>query len=737
MVFLFLGAWSQETKVIVIDQQFSQPLPYAHVHFINLTDQNEEIILTNSDGIAVLPYDKQFGKLVHIHITYLGFATVDDTINIGSTHKIKLKESVEALKQVVVTGQFSESSPEKAIHKVTLITRDKIEALNAVSLDQVLARELNMNISTDGILGTTISIQGLSGENVKILVDGVPMIGRLNGNIDLSQINLNDIERIEVVEGPLSVSYGSNALAGTINLITKKDSQKPISANAKYYTESIGTHNVDGRVGFSKGKNYGGLTFTRNFFDGWNEGDPFWKNPEPIADSSRAKLWKPRTQYLAGVKYGRILKNGTILFNINGFDEKITNKGLPRGFYKEIAFDDEYLTQRLDNSITLDLKLDSINKLQVITAYNLYQRKRYSYITDLTGVSSAPNEATGLNDTNFTDLKMLRSTFTGSPRGKKWRYQIGADINVETVKGARIKDDQQTIGDYAGFLSFEWQPTFNWTIKPGLRASYNTQYGSPVVPSLYAKYQLKPNMSLRGSIARGFRAPSVKELYMDFFDINHDIQGNPNLKAETALHTSLNYSFTSLKKSRTFKFKAGIFYNHIQNKITLAQSGINLNTYANVDEAISQGVNTEVQYHIGHIKTSVGFSYTGTQNILHTYDPLPIAYSPQLTSSVTYAIKKAKLDFSLFYKFSGEQPNITLGEDQQLEQGFIDQYSLLDFTTSKRLWKDRVNLGAGIKNILNVTNVSSASTSHGGASSNGIRSIAPGRVVFIKLGVQL
>ena len=68
-----------------------------------------------------------------------------------------------------------------------------------------------------------MSVQGLSGENVKILIDGVPVVGRLNGNVDLSQINLTNIERVEIVEGPLSVNYGTNALAGTINLITKKN----------------------------------------------------------------------------------------------------------------------------------------------------------------------------------------------------------------------------------------------------------------------------------------------------------------------------------------------------------------------------------------------------------------------------------------------------------------------------------------------------------------------------------
>lgn len=736
-IFCFNGVNAQDTKVLVIDESFSSPLPYAHIHFTSLTSDKKEIILTNSKGEAVLPFHEDFGSQIAIHITYLGFATVDDTVKSGSANKYKMKESAEALKQVVVTGQLSESSTEKALHKITLISKDKIEALNAVTLDQVLARELNMNISQDAVLGTSISIQGLTGENVKILIDGVPMVGRLNGNIDLSQINLNDIERIEVVEGPLSVSYGSNALAGTINLITKKGSTKPISFSGKYFTESIGNQNVDGNLGFSKGKNYGNLTFTRNFFNGWNEGDSPWSNDQLIADSSRVQLWKPRTQYLGGIKYGRRLKKGTILFNVNGFDEQIINRGYPRGPYDEIAFDEEFLTRRLDNSITLDLKLDTVNRLQVIGAYNLYERKRHSYITDLTGVSSEPNNTPGMNDTNYTDLKMLRATFTRLPGGRSYRYQLGLDMNNETVRGARIENNEQSIGDYAMFLSLEWQPSFNWTIKPGLRASYNTQYGSPVVPSLYAKYQIKPTMSIRGSVARGFRAPSVKELYMDFVDINHDIHGNPNLVAETAIHSSLNYSYTILKKTRTFKLKAGVFYNHIENKISLAQSTNTLYQYENIDEALSLGFNTELQYSFGHWKTSAGFSYTGTQNKFDDAEPLPIAYSPQATASVNYAWKKQKADFSVFYKYSGPQPNLVLDDNGDLAQGFIEQYGLLDVTANKRIWKNRFTLGIGVKNILNVTNVATGVSAGAHTSSNGSRPIAAGRVYFVKLGFQI
>jgi outer membrane receptor for ferrienterochelin and colicins len=72
------------------------------------------------------------------------------------------------------------------------------------------------------VYGSSVSINGISGEGVKILVNGVPMVGRIDGKIDISQINLTNVERIEIVKGPQSVIYGTDALGGVINIITKE-----------------------------------------------------------------------------------------------------------------------------------------------------------------------------------------------------------------------------------------------------------------------------------------------------------------------------------------------------------------------------------------------------------------------------------------------------------------------------------------------------------------------------------
>ena len=127
-----------------------------------------------------------------------------------------------------------------------------------------------------------MSIQGLSGQNIKILIDNVPVIGRLGGNIDLGHINLSNIERIEIVEGPLSVNYGTDALAGTINLITSKTLTQNQSLKLSSYYESVGKYNFTSNYMKKIGTNNFSILVGRNYFDGWSKSEKFTFIPRKI-----------------------------------------------------------------------------------------------------------------------------------------------------------------------------------------------------------------------------------------------------------------------------------------------------------------------------------------------------------------------------------------------------------------------------------------------------------------------
>jgi outer membrane receptor for ferrienterochelin and colicins len=175
-----------------------------------------------------------------------------------------------------------------------------------------------MRTSQDQVLGSGLTMNGLSGQNIKFLVDGVPVIGRLDGNIDISQLNLNNVERIEVVNGPMAASYGTDASGGVINLITRQQVDKPLHAGANVLYESVGHYNLDFLSGYNTGKSSVVLSAGRNFFEGWSQ-----------TDTGRWQAWKPKEQYFGNVKYRWAGKRLVIVTTSVHFTKQSPTKAIP------------------------------------------------------------------------------------------------------------------------------------------------------------------------------------------------------------------------------------------------------------------------------------------------------------------------------------------------------------------------------------------------------------------------
>ena len=216
----------------------------------------------------------------------------------------------DVLSEVVITGQLKNVAKKNAVHDIEVITSEVLNSGLFTDLSNILSFQNNIKISNDNILGSSINLQGVSGENIKILIDGVPVIGRLNGNIDVSQINLSNIDRIEVIEGPLSVDFGSDALAGTINIITKKEFKNKWTGSLNSYYETVGKYNNELFVNYQYKKHSFSNQFGRNYFSGWSKDDPLKLIPEAtLADTNRFKKWKPKEQVSNKLKHIIKLKN--------------------------------------------------------------------------------------------------------------------------------------------------------------------------------------------------------------------------------------------------------------------------------------------------------------------------------------------------------------------------------------------------------------------------------------------
>lgn len=741
MVFGFALTVQSQTVVRVVDADQQRPLPAAHITYSSFGAENAQTVLTDANGNAEIP--KEFTErnpCFAAKVSYIGFKSAYDTLRAGEQHTFLLEFQDQSLNEVVITAQYAPNNPDKAVHKIRIIDQEKIERMAAVNLEDVLTNEMNIRISQDAILGSSISMQGISGQNVKIMIDGMPVIGRQDGNIDLNQINLNDIERIEIIEGPLSVNFGTDALAGTINLITKKKSREKTDIQLSSYNESIGRYNLSGSVAKQFGKLRVALSGGRNFFNGWDSGDRIEPNNEQlIADFTRVKSWNPKEQYFGRVQLSLNLKKTNLHYRSELFTETITNRGMPRAPYFEQAFDDYYRTDRMDHSLSASGALSKSISFNAVAAYNAFLCTKNTYLTDLTTLDQRLSVSPGDQDTSAFSALMSRASLIFAQDSSKLQWEVGYDINHEMASGRRIENGEQSISDVALFTTAEYTFLKNFTVRPGLRWAYNTNYNAPLTPSINLRYAFGKWIA-RGSYARGFRAPGLKEMYFNFVDVNHNLVGNESLEAEYSNNFTASLKRKYLIRQTIIQWEAAGFYNDIQNLITLGITDQETQSYSyiNVGQSQTGGMNASGSLLLKHLKFNLGFAYIGLKNQLaNELGKNNFVYYPEVTSSAVYDFHKLGVTASLFFKHQGRLPRVAVNENGELYTSYIDAYNTVDFNLSRTFYEKRIQASGGVKNLLDVQQVDAGGGSTG-AHSTGAPTvpIGMGRLYFLKLDVR-
>lgn len=740
--FFGLSASAQVT-VSVTDAMDGAPIPYAHAVVLAPDSGKVAAIGANELGRAQFT-DVALARRegLRVRATAMGYesASVPWT---GATVVIALRRERRELREMVVTGQYGPMTADQAVHKVRVIDEQRLQRLAANDLSDALRNELNIRLSQDNILGTSMSMQGLGGENVKILIDGVPVIGRQDGDLDLAQIDLNGIARIEVVEGPLSVSYGTNALAGTINLITKKNAGEAPRLKLTGYTEHIGRLNLWATASKRWGRHNLNLNLGRDFFAGWNPGRTGIPDLAPaLADTSRFQQWKPREQYNARVNYRWNGPKWQLGYKGEFSDDKITNRGRPSAPYYETAFDEVYHTTRLDNAVFADRYWERGRKFTFLAAHDRYERIRNTWRRDLTNLGEQLVGTEGMQDTSSFTLTNVRAVYASAGDSARLRYEFGTDLNHETGSGDRIGDGAgEVIGDYALYTSVEYRPVNDLVLRPAVRYAYNTVYGAPVVPSFNLRWQLDTAFAFRASYARGFRAPSLKELYLLFVDVNHNIQGNTDLKAERSHNFGVSLTWNKPRAHGAWRAEVGGFYNDIDNLITLAQVEGTLYSYINIGRYRTLGGNIGLAWEGEKWSFLVGANSTGRNDDLVEQEAGLYfwLWSHEMRGTLTRTWEKQGWTAQVFYKYQGRLQNYAYLSDGTVGRSTIEDFSMADASVTKRLCKRRVGLTAGCKNLFDVQNVNATIGASAGAHASGGSSVPmmTGRTWFVRLELEL
>lgn len=642
--------------------------------------------------------------------------------------------------EIVVTGQYEPQSISKSVYQVRSIPMERIQMKGATSLQDVLNTELNFRFAQDLALGTSsVTMNGLPGQYVKVLVDGVPLVGKSSGNeINLNQINVNTIERIEIVEGPMSVAFGADALGGVINIITKKAYENKLSLSARLQEETVGDeyggsqgiHNQYVAAAFSRKHWYGKLEGGRNYFGGYTG-----------TATGREKQWHPKTQWLGAGVAGFKKDDLNVYYRLDALNESIYNPG---EFQGNQAFDQEYNVTRFMHQVQGEASISERLSYNGAVAYSDYSRKTQSVNVDKDTGRETLSLGEGQQDvTSFTGLT-ARGTFQYKV-SPKISIQPGYDVNLESGSGGRLKEGTHDIQDYALFASAEYIPNHWLSVRPGIRMIRNSQYDAPpVVSSINTKFNISSRTDLRASYGRGFRAPSLQELYFDFFDASHSIEGNPNLDPEYSHNFNSSVSWKSvIKNDLTLQHTFSGFYTRVDDMIANGYLPGNsvVTTYINVSRYKSTGGTITSKLRYKALEVNGGFSYTGRYNDFEEDDSqLPeFVWSPEANASVSYQFRKLGLSVNAYYKYTGELPYYELAvvdSEQIVRQATISSFNWADASVQKKLF-EYLDITLGARNLFDVKNVQNSTMNTGDAHSNGVmRPVGYGRSYFVTLNFQ-
>jgi outer membrane receptor for ferrienterochelin and colicins len=654
--------------------------------------------------------------------------------SISDTTNQNAKKDI-CIEQVVVTGQYKPQSLSKSVYNVRTISSEQVKSRAATNIQQLLNTQPGIRFSSDLTLGVSdIELMGMSGRNVKILLDGYPMLDRSDTRESLNQIDINLVERIEIVEGPMSVIYGSDALAGVINIITKKPKDAKYSLFAKVQEETVGKeydfntgkglHQKSVGLNWRKQNIYADANISANQFGGWNIPS---KSAFIQEVNSVTNTWKPKDQYLGNIKLGYKNDNVHVWYRTLAMHEDIDSRyGINPNTY--LAKLQTYRTNRYNHQISSNWLISEKFGLEVSAAYTDLSRKTITNIHDYNSNTSALSTEKGEQDIAEFSTLFLRPTLQHYIK-ENLTFQYGLEFNKDTGTGARIKG-KPYIKDMAGFISSEYKPLASLTIRPGIRFLKNSVYDAPkFVPALNTKFDLSKNLDFRLSYAKGYRAPALRELYFDFVDASHAIIGNENLQAETSNSWNGTVSWQKLHPTRNQLHKVTLssFYNVFKDRIDYAIDSANpsITTLLNIDKYKTAGFTLDNSLNLKHFKTTLGFSYIGRYNRLseNLNAVNEFSWTPEIFGELTYLLEKSKTSLNLFMKHSGKRPSYQLSNSDvntaQLVK--LDGMTIADAMINQPLLK-YFDVNIGVKNLFNVTNLNSTHTVSSGAhsSSNGV-----------------
>ena len=622
----FTNAQEHELRGHVRD---AMELPIVHATVILKPDNK----VYKTDQYGYFEFSGLYEGVYQLEIRHMGYTTkhLEAVVpRIDTVLSIRLEATGHAIEQVEVQGKVTAVDNlvqvEQAAMPVKIITRREIELMGSRRLDEVMKEQTGVAVVNDiagGSRAVGVQIQGFSSNYIMVLIDGQPMLGRNNGNFDLSRISVTNIERIEIIKGASSCLYGSDALGGAINIVTRHGAITPqAQASLLYGTLNTVDATLEGETAFANQR--GSVVVSGNYYrtDGFNTDKGYLMTGSTTFPPYENYSFQGRLRY-------RTSKDGTI-----GLTARYAarNSKMYNAWSNDLTLEDGQKDQDINMGVSYDRSFAS--GLRSMTRYYLTRFHTELQAQWLNQGVLAGEEAFGQYD------HRIEQQFAYNPLSNL-KLTGGLGGSMELMDNQNL-DDKRSLQTAFAYIQTEWRPKDRMLATLGLRYDLTNVYPGRVSPSLGLQYHLNEKLLLKAGTGAGFKAPDYKMRYQVFFNpsANYLVVGNDrleevvngleaagelsyknsymlnqlagNLLAEKSWSNHIGLIWNPIPKIQA---EASVFYHRINNQINSVNiaTGTRISqiyTYRNLPKAVNKGIEISFSYQATRdLQLSAGYQY--------------------------------------------------------------------------------------------------------------------------------
>ncbi len=629
-----------------------ESLPFATIHLKNTS------MGTTSDMEGDYKLDNiEAGSYVLI-ISHVGHISLkrEIQINAGETLTANFEmSSSDLLDEIVVSGTMKPTFVSKSPIKIDVITEKQLDTYLPSAASSIIESAQLVNgvqeVVDCGICYTnSISVNGLPGTYTAILMDGTPIYGNLASVYGINGIPNLIIDRFEVIKGPSSTLYGSEAVAGVINIITKNPAdQPPLSVDLMTSSHEEVFSNIAYAPKLGKSNAYFGLNYNySNHYQDINE-DGFGDgvNTDRISFFTKFNVYRPSEKIftIAGKYYFEDRRNGVEAF--------VKDRA-----YKELRGNDELYgesvyTNRVELFGTYALNTSASLKID----YSLSNHLQDSYYG---------------TDQYEASQQIAFTNFIWSFDYKKHDFLLGSSLRYDayddsTIATEKINDDGDLINNPNNqfvpgvFMQDEFRATEKFTALGGLRFDLHQEHGIIFAPRLNLKYTASEWTTFRFNFGTGFKVVNLFTEDHAFVLGQRDVVILEDLEPERSYNFSLNYNqvYTGFNGSGSFDIEA--FYTHFTNKIIPDYDQQGLIIYENTDGwARTMGISANVNHNFKFpVSLNLGLNILNSTETEYDEDGVEVTenllYAPRMSTvlTVNYQLAKQQITFAYTAQYTG------------------------------------------------------------------------------------